>query len=431
MLIGCVGLFFVLRTSNTNTSTAKNSSAAKEETADATKNSEKAASAPSESGPKNELAGNVADKSDDLTQVVIDNPAAYSKHVGFLKELESMDEFNPVSVPLPAVVFSDSAKNLKAIKSAEQNMERIRRNRATQTIRQPQHQPIWKTAADPLMHEPYELTPNFKLAIGNTTPLLADMNGPMVVVPNPPVEEPVSNESPARQHWNKVTKANYKVGPPVTVVDLRTGEEAGKLPGAVVFNEGRRLNCCLSPDGQYAVGRKYVKDENERWVLESAVTIWKRSSKGNKKGRSIKINGAVGWMSFVSEKEFAVLIGAPQHQLMVFSAASGKRKGSIPISGESVFHIKRAPNQNLIERSKNQLLWMAEPNFAAVSPTGRYVAVVVKDGIALVSIDQKEVVGKISLGKLYGAPWIAFDRDGEHFSVCRYRRCEPIFCFRW
>ena len=416
LLMGAVGLFIVFRTSFNGTSTAKNPGPANQETKSAVNQFEKADTAPTESSP-NESAAN-DDKPTETAQVINSKPMAKSQHVEFLKELDSMDVLNPESVRLPAIVFANKAKNLKAINSAQQNRERVRRNRVAQTIRRPKHHPIWSTAADPSTDEPYDIAPNFKLAIDETTPLLADMNGPMVVVPSLPEKEPVSKESPARRHWNKVTKANYKVGPPVSVVDLRTGEESGKLPGAVVFNEGRRLNCCLSPDGQYAVGRKYVKDENERWVLESAATIWKRSSKGSKKGRTINLNGVVGWISFISNKKFAVLIGAPQHQLMVFNAASGKRISSIPISGESVFHINRAPSQSQIERSKNQLLWLAEPNFAAVSPTGRYVAVVVKDGIALVSIEQKEVVGKISLGKLSGAPWIAFDRDGEHFSVC-------------
>lgn len=247
--------------------------------------------------------------------------------------------------------------------------------------------------------------PSLWLIGANSPPVLADQQGPYVIVP------PVWEHCPFGRGWkppkNKLKEPNgtfvsiEKPQKPIPVLDLRTGESVGEFDWrAPVFR-----NPALSPDGKYLVGpypnpvvaSQTDKPNEEELEQRHSFYVWERDSK--KAPKKLAMPGLVACMRFISPTTIAILVEQPKRQLQLWNVADAKKIETVdlplgpPTPSKDVFPYMYTDT----DRTDLLVNFPRAMEMMAISPGGRYAAVAGVDGVSLVSLTDHKILGTLEL----------------------------------
>jgi hypothetical protein len=212
-------------------------------------------------------------------------------------------------------------------------------------------------------------------------PVFAALNGPFVVVDDPPPESAKPGELPVGR---------------ATVYDLRTGKPAG------FFRTGQRQipfwgTSRLSPDGKWVV-TEAVDGDVRRTRTDGVLYVYKQGEQ-TKPSAELKLAGPVAWLDFVSADRVAAYTFDPKPVVCVYTMADGKLVQSIPLTSQ--MHPAPVPPPNERASGRDPKFWY-EPSDTggAVSPGGKYLVLGGKTSLAVVSLAEGKQVGEVPVGEI-------------------------------
>lgn len=331
--------------------------------------------------------------------------------------ITSVDEgsVKPVSIPS---LFSAAAP--------VQVIPKSRRSKSTEPVVDPKTAPgRWSIAADPRpVQEVYSYRDDLRIPIEQmhlkdtpelTPPLFADRGAPFAIFMPAWTETPYSvvNDKVAGKPTHVVKE---KPQPPVPVIDLRTGEQAGGFSWKSPF----WINSRLSPDGMYLVGmdaapywlRRQSYPDSIGKIEPNTLFVWKQ--KQDKPVHKFSIPGVVLWAEFVSDDRLALYISGEKALIQVWDVGTGKSVAQIPLSV--------TPFKPRTDPAEGRWGWFPMTLIGSSSPGGKYVAVGGVDAVSLVSVaDQKEVgTFPVTLGQYKSESeyrGVSFTPNGEELMV--------------
>jgi hypothetical protein len=206
----------------------------------------------------------------------------------------------------------------------------------------------------------------------------------------PPAEKPPKG-LPAGVKFTPPPEPNAPP-PPSAVIDLRNGKSLGEFSGQV-------WGIRLSPDGQYLITPDSDRLRNKT-ASEGFLYVWKRNADGpaDKPAATLKMPGHVRWMDFIGPDRLAMLTletDPPGGVLHVFDVVKAEvvRKFSITKTALGAPEDPRNPQG----RPMTKFTYSPASVHAALSPTGRYLALAGIKGIVIVSLADGKEIGLLTI----------------------------------
>jgi hypothetical protein len=184
--------------------------------------------------------------------------------------------------------------------------------------------------------------------------------------------------------------------PPHPIIDLRDGKTVGEFNWAAPV----WANARLSPGGSYLVGTDtyttldvIMTSTHSGWENgKQLLYIW---TKKKKTPATWKVPGVVDWMEFVAKDQVAYVTYAPGAVLRIHDVAKNKQVAEIPLPGA-----RPAPDPDSFDGTPvypGVEFYRPMARRGAVSANGTYVALGCQDGVRLVSVPDRKVIGVLPI----------------------------------
>ncbi len=259
-----------------------------------------------------------------------------------------------------------------------------------------------------------ELYPSMSV-FGSSPAILADQRGPFLIPPPRLQQSPIGAKHISRNsELIKVERFERPVDD-FDVIDIRTGKPAGQFSWRIPY----WLFPTLSPDGSTLVGPYHdlKLDDNWRERLPAAekikkeweqnsrsLFIWQRDTKTAPK--RIPMSGSVRSMMFATDRALVVYINQPEAHLEVWNTQTAQKLRTIPLPGSSTVK----PNYGDADPLDLTLNPPTTQNELAVSPGGKYAAVMSAAGVMFVSLVEGKVLGTLPLTPPKETPYVEIGR---------------------
>ncbi len=237
-----------------------------------------------------------------------------------------------------------------------------------------------------------------------TNHILASLNGPYLIAPPMPEKSPFGWKVTSRDNrWTKIEPIEQPLDD-ISVLDLRTGQPAGTFSSRI--HTSRLI--ALSPDGMTLVTACHEllpperfdnwvppteKEKEERLEKSRSLFVWERDAK-KKKPRQLKMNGQVRSATFCDNNQLALLVEGDEQSIELWDTQSGKLIRTIkigPLLKYSSPYFVPADPLNLNQNPPRL------PGLLAISPTGKYVAVLTPAGIAMAKVSDGSILGMLPM----------------------------------
>jgi hypothetical protein len=281
--------------------------------------------------------------------------------------------------------------------------------------------PVWTVKPDPPSADETPLVD----VVGALTPepslLLASLGGPYAVGVPP---------DPARARRAKALKgADGKPGElvsidkaPHSVVDIRTGQQAGEFPAAAQVRFASRL----SPDGRYLASFEFEVQQSPSWkVTKDELVVWSRNAE--EPACRWPLPGAVLWADFLAPDRLALYHTTPSPQFVVLDVAKGTPVVTAPLPADE-FSAEHDLNPRQDASS-----YRVETTSGAISPGRKLIALGGRTHIALLQADG-QVVGKLPVEQVYWARnylGMSFNEDGSQLRALTQQGGGGIYLRVW
>lgn len=209
---------------------------------------------------------------------------------------------------------------------------------------------------------------------------IADRGGPFLLLP------------PA---WEKLPMGKEYAAPPadiahtpIEVMDIRTGEVVGVFDWRIPF----RMAGALAPNGMHFLGPYHVPSQQvstrDVEVLErvNSLYVWQRDS--DQPPKRLLINGYASWFRFVDAHTAAILIEQPARELQFWDVITGEQRSAVPLPPDERNRLGPSAVFGVFQQRYFQR------NDVAISPGGRYAAVVTGDTVTMISIEDAKILGE-------------------------------------
>jgi hypothetical protein len=201
--------------------------------------------------------------------------------------------------------------------------------------------------------------------------------------------------------------------PPHPIIDVRDGKTVSEFDWrAPVWANPR-----LSPDGSFMVGTDtYATLE---MLLSSTIAGWENGKdtlyiwpKGKTKApATLKVPGPVDWMEFVAGDQLAYVTYTPKTVVRIHDVAKNQQLGEIEMPDvKPLGQPERKHDETPVFPGLEFYRPMARRG--AVSAGGKYIALGCQDGVRLLSVPERKVIGLLPINaKAYR--WLNFSADGS------------------
>lgn len=238
-------------------------------------------------------------------------------------------------------------------------------------------------------------------------PILAAHNGPYVIIPPTFEKFPYSWKLFASKAGESPKYRDYKLiehpHEDLALIDIRTGQSVGTFDWRIPF----WLRPVLSPDGMTLVGpyhilqppyHEYLPKETEKETARRHdLHVWRRGEKGPK--AQLSMSGELSTYAFADNQTLLVLVEKPKRQLEIWNTADGKRTAVIDVPHALEFHRAYTPSEDFQDM---QVYPPAAQNILAVSPGGRYAALLGGKGLLFISLQYARIIGGVPLPDFRG-----------------------------